>query len=468
MTYLSPWFLLAFPLAVASYWVAPVRLRSAWLLGLSWLYMASWGGASVMVLLLITLATYLAGRGLAASRSLPLRRVLLAVGLCCCAGFLAARKLVGLFSPGTALVAAAGLSFYALQAASYLIDVYRGTLAVEKNLLHYALYIAFFPRILSGPIGRAGDFLPQLAAENQAPFSPARAVRGLQWMLWGYLEKLVVANTLGVVVDTVYAAPTSYSGTVLVVATILFAFQLYADFAGYSHLAIGGAEVLGFTLAPNFRQPYLATSLADFWRRWHISLSSWLLDYIYIPLGGSRRGRVRKYANLLVTFLVSGLWHGTGLHYLFWGALHAGYQTVAGLLPHRPAAPTTRAGRWLRRLWVVALVDFAWLFFRAPSLRAGFGMLGSMVTRQHPAELWNGTLLTLGLSAPVLGVALAALALVLGADWAREQGHSLQKTAATLALPVRWAAYLALILLIALFAARTVGANAAGFYYAIF
>ncbi len=202
-----------------------------------------------------------------------------------------------------------GISFYTFQALSYTIDVYRGDIEHERNFFRYALFVSFFPQLVAGPIERSGNLLRQI--HQQRPFSFDRFRGGLMLMLWGYFQKMVIADNAAILVDNVYNHYAGNNGAVLLLlATLLFAVQIYCDFGGYSAIAIGAAHVLGFDLCQNFRQPYLATSVTDFWRRWHISLTAWFRDHLYIPLGGNRCSRPRKYLNVMITFFVSGLWHG--------------------------------------------------------------------------------------------------------------------------------------------------------------
>ncbi len=468
MSFVSWGFLFFFAAAAFLFWLAPCSLRAWVLLAADVLYMASFGLASLAALCGVTLLTWLCALQVERAAAPGRRRAWLVLGLAGSAGWLFARKLLAA-APAFSPVPAVGLAFYALQAAGYLADVYGGRIPAQKNLLRYALYTTFFPRLLSGPIGRYDAFAPQLDAllDGGARPQAQQLQAGFVTMLCGYAEKLILADTLRVFVDGAYGSYAQQPGCVLALATVLYAFSLYYDFAGYSHIAVGAAAVLGIRLERNFARPYLAVSLRDFWRRWHISLSGWLQRYIYIPLGGSRQGRARRWRNLVLTFLVSGLWHGTGLQFLFWGLLHGVYQIAADLLP-----ATAPKRRWLRRLGVFVLVDLAWLFFRAPGLAAAFAILGRILTAFAPAALFDGTLLTLGLArtewAAVLAAWAAAGAWALFAE--REEGAGRDPARALRALPgaVRFAGLAGLAVLVLLFACRAVGGNAAAFYYAQF
>lgn len=223
-----------------------------------------------------------------------------------------------------------GISFYTLQIIAYVVDVYRGKYPAEKNFLQYMLFVMYFPQILQGPIARFDQLKKQLCSGHT--FSYATFVGGFELMIWGYFQKLVIADRAAVIVDRLFGEYRSYTGVYMLLAGVLYSIQLYTDFNGCVCIARGASEMLGITLAENFDHPYFATSIQDFWHRWHMSLSSWLRDYVYIPLGGNRKGKLRKYVNILLTFLVSGLWHGMGLTYLVWGFLHGLYQIMGSLL----------------------------------------------------------------------------------------------------------------------------------------
>ena len=472
MTYYSLVFPLFFAAAVLAFWLVPPKAREAVLLAAGGLYMASWGGVSLGVLAAVTLLTWACGRGMAAAGPLAGRRAFLVLGLAVSAGFLFARKALPLLAPGATLVTLTGLAFYALQAASYLADVYTGRCPVQKNLLRYAVYMSFFPRVLSGPIGRAEEFFPQLDAlrTGQRRCEVAQVRRGLITMLGGWAEKLVLANLLSAWVNAVYAQWTECSAPVVLAGGLFFGFSLYFDFAGYSHLALGAARVLGIELAPNFRRPYFAQSLGEFWQRWHISLSGWLRDYIYIPLGGSRRGTPRRVLNLLITFTVSGLWHGSTWQYLFWGLLHGVLQSIGALtrpLRRRFAGKGGAAGVWARRLFITLCANGAFLFFGAPSLSQGFGMVGRILSGAPGLGA-----LDLGVSGTELAFVLLAMVLAfcldLAAERAENAGSSLYDRFAALPGAVRVPVLLVLAVTVLVFACRLVGTDAASFYYAQF
>ena len=279
-----------------------------------------------------------------------------------------------------------GLSFHTFQAMSYTIEVYRGRQKAERHFGIYALYVMFYPQLVAGPIERPQNLIHQFYEEHR--FDYDRVVSGLQLIAWGLFKKVVVADRLAKVVNVVYAGPSQYGGPPLVIATVFFAFQIFCDFSGYSDIAIGSARVMGFTLMNNFNRPYHSQSIAEFWRRWHISLSTWFRDYVYIPLGGNRLSVPRWYANILVVFLVSGLWHGARWTYVIWGALH-GIFLIVGAVTEKFRARITAAiglGRHpffhnpLRVLFTFALVNLGWIFFRASSVRDAWQILTRLFT----------------------------------------------------------------------------------------
>ncbi len=276
-----------------------------------------------------------------------------------------------------------GISFYTFQTLSYTIDVYNGETPVQNHLGIFAVYVSFFPQLVAGPIERSRHLLPQFYVEHK--FSYDRVKYGLQQMLWGFFKKVVIADRLAIVVDGVYNNLDNYSGFSLVVATFFFAFQIYCDFSGYTDIAIGSARVMGFELIDNFKRPYFSKSISEFWKRWHISLSTWFRDYLYIPLGGNRVVKWRWYYNLFITFLISGFWHGANWTFLVWGALHGTYLIIAIVLikPKKYILNMLNLkGGFIHKIYRVTftftLVVFAWIFFRANNISDAFYVINNM------------------------------------------------------------------------------------------
>ena len=287
--------------------------------------------------------------------------------------------------PGLNWAIPVGISFFTFQAVGYMLDVYHGRVKAEKNLLDYLLFVSFFPQVMSGPISKADELLPQI--KNPHKFAYEQGKQGLKYLLWGMFIKLVIADRLGLFVDTVYANYIHYSGSTCFIASIFYTIQIYCDFAGYSLMAIGIAATLGFNLINNFRRPYLAVSITDFWRRWHISLTRWLTQQVYIPLGGSHCSKARTYWNIFVTFLVSGVWHGANWTFIVWGVMHGLFQIVEKALGCQKYEGHNWAVKAIRICVTFMLVNFAWVFFRMPNIRDSIGLLGKMFSSTGTAGL---------------------------------------------------------------------------------
>ena len=332
--------------------------------------------------------------------------------------------------PGLNWAIPVGISFFTFQAVGYMLDVYHGRGKAEKNLLDYLLFVSFFPQVMSGPISKAEELLPQIKKTHKFDYEQGK--QGLKWLLWGMFIKLVIADRLGLFVDTVYANYNHYSGSTCFVASIFYTLQIYCDFAGYSLMAIGIASTLGFNLINNFKRPYFATSITDFWRRWHISLTRWLTQQVYIPLGGSRCSKPRTYWNIFVTFLVSGIWHGANWTFIVWGMMHGLFQIVEKALGWQKYEGHNYAVKALRICITFLIVNFAWVFFRMPSIGEAWGMMCRMFTNIGIPDLSD-----MGMSA-MLMVAMGLFVLVFKdlRDECFENKFGLLETK-----PVRWAIY---------------------------
>ena len=275
--------------------------------------------------------------------------------------------------PGLNWAVPVGISFFTFQAVGYMLDVYHGRIKAEKNFTNYVLFVSFFPQIASGPISKADELLPQI--KTIKTFDYSLAVSGLRFLLWGMFLKVAVADRAGIYVDTVFEAYDKFSGAGCAIASVLYSIQIYADFAGYSLMAVGIAKTLGFDLINNFKRPYFATSVSDFWKRWHISLTRWLTQQVYIPLGGSRCSKTRTYCNILVTFLVSGIWHGANWTFIFWGVLHGFCQIIEKFLGWNKKSYKGFT-KFARIVLTFLVVTIAWTIFRSPSLSDAFGFIG--------------------------------------------------------------------------------------------
>ena len=425
-------FLIFFPIVCLIHFILPKKTRWVWLLFASYYFYMCWNPRYALLIFASTLITWLSGIFIAKYEKH--KKLSVAFSFILNLGILFFFKYwnfafeninhilshfgFGIMPHGFDVILPVGISFYTFQALSYTMDVYRKEVAPEKNLFRYMLFVSFFPQLVAGPIERSKNLLSQLNTPHS--FNGESAKRGLLLMLWGFFQKLVIADRLAIAVNTVYNNPTGSGGVEIAVATIFFALQIYCDFSSYTDIARGAAEVLGIKLCDNFRQPYFAVSIADFWRRWHISLSGWLKDYLYIPLGGSRRGRIRKYLNIMIVFLSSGLWHGANWHFVFWGALHGVYQIIGDItLPAREKICSLLSidrssfhHKAIRRAITFCLVCIGWIFFRADSISDALYMTRSLFLRPNPWILTDGGIFSLGLDVYQLSVAAAAVSIL--------------------------------------------------------
>jgi len=407
MNFVSIEFILFFPLVLFLYWILPFQYRWIHLLVSSYFFYLIWAPWTLLLLLTTTLISYIASRMIEGAKSRALRNFWLITTLIVCLGCLIVFKYLGFLTENVTtllhlfgipmqdivlkIFLPVGISFYTFQTLSYVIDVYRGDIQAEKHLGYYALFVSYFPQLVAGPIERPSNLLPQLREKHF--INPVDLVDGLKLMLRGFFKKLVIADYLATYVDVVYAAPDQADGPAIVIATVMFAFQIYCDFSGYSDIASGVARMMGIRLMKNFDHPYSATSIQDFWRRWHISLTTWLSDYIYKPLGGSRRGVLRRCVNVLIVFLISGAWHGASWTYIIWGGIHGVYMLVGILWRNlRGEYKRTRSSvlsDTIRCLFTFTLVCFAWLVFRANSLTDLVVLLHGLFTGWTSAGIDN-------------------------------------------------------------------------------
>ena len=396
-------FLWLFPLVFLGYYFLPSLFPKIWrrdsraanmlLLAISYGLYMQWNPAYAFILLGVTAATYIFALRISGVDKKCARRWLVACGAILTLFPLLVFKyynfIVDSFAsvfhlhdmPGLNWAVPLGISFYTFQAVGYLFDVYYRRIEAERNWWDYMLFVAFFPQILAGPISKADSLLPQIKAKRQ--FDYGKAVQGMKWILWGMFLKVVMADRLGLYVDVIFDNYQYNTGVSCLLASVFYSFQIYGDFAGYSLMAMGVGRLMGFDLVNNFRRPYFAISVTDFWRRWHISLSTWLKDYVYIPLGGSRCGNLRNYWNIFVTFLVSGIWHGANWTFVIWGMLHGAFQIVekvCGL--HR--LESKGITRLERIVLTFLLINLAWIVFRMPSIKDAWGVIVKIFT-----DMWS-------------------------------------------------------------------------------
>ncbi len=386
MIFNSLQFIVFFLLVVAIYYILPHRFRWIVLLISSYVFYMVWKASYIILILLCTVVNYIAAIRIKRDKNAFVRRAWLIFSLSISLGVLFIYKYLGFINESLMNVFTylnfnyplgsfdiflpMGISFYTFQTLSYTIDVYRGDTEPEKNFFYLSLYVTFFPQLVAGPIERSDSLLPQF--KGRVNFDIYGILDGIKIMIFGFFKKIVIADRLAIAVNAVYNTPKDFTGIYFVIATVLFAFQIYCDFSGYSQIAIGAAKVLGIDLMQNFDRPYLSKSIQEFWRRWHISLSTWFRDYVYIPLGGSRVTKTRYYGNLITTFLLSGLWHGASWNFVIWGGLHGLYQVIGHMtfkwrdrIKSRLSIENTFILKVFQVAFIFTLTSFAWIFFRA-------------------------------------------------------------------------------------------------------
>ena len=427
MVFNSFGFLIFFPIFLILYRVLPLKVRWVMMLILSYLFYMGWQADLIYLILFTTLTSYVCAiltEKFEGRRKMQRLFTITAVVVSLAVLFFFkyfnfvsenVAGLLGIFGKETSplvldLILPVGISFYTFQTLSYVIDVYRGRLKAERHFGYYALYVSFFPQLVAGPIERPENLIPQLKAKN--PFNVNDTAMGLKFMLVGFFKKIVIADQIAKCVDAVYnnvtTTPEVINGFTVAVATVLFAIQIYCDFSGYTDIAIGCSRILGIRLMQNFNDPYSATNIKDFWRRWHISLTSWFTDYVYIPLGGSRCAKWRHLLNIFIVFLLSGIWHGAAWTYILWGVVHGIYQIVGNLIAKPKAALLERLKLSEKSVGVVIyrkamtfiLVCLAWMVFRANSISD----LGALFI-----ALFSGTGIGVSASVEAMGLSLVKI-----------------------------------------------------------
>ena len=471
-------FLIFFPIVTTLYFVFPHKIRNYWLLAASYFFYMCWNPKYILLLMTSTFITYLSGIVMERikqsdreeAKKIKLKNWTVAASFVLNISMLFYFKYInfaldvmtdvlGLFHisvnvPTFDVILPVGISFYIFQALSYTMDVYRDEIYAEKNIFRYALFVSFFPQLVAGPIERSKNLLKQLAKPNDFDYDNART--GLLMMLWGYFIKVVMADRLAVLVDTVYTDVSAFHGMELIIANLFFTIQIYCDFMGYSIIAKGAAKYLGYNLMSNFEMPYFSTSIKEFWRRWHISLSSWLRDYLYIPLGGNRKGTARKYFNLLLTFFVSGLWHGANITFVVWGMFHGLCQVIEdifrmifGKISDRIKNPSAaKAWKGLNIFKTFILAAVGWVFFRASDISQAIQVLKSSVKLDNVSAVLTGGIYNLGIDKMgiiMLGIAVLLLFVV---SIMRENGVNPIEWISSKHFVVRYATYWLIVVLI--------------------
>lgn len=494
MSFISLSYLFFLPLISLVYFLLPHRFRWLLLLIASYFFYMCWNINYALLMLLSTVITYYSGYLMGkvpivdaadTSNTKRYKKTILTVSLVSNLGILFFFKYFNFFNglvgdvfarlhitlgfENLNILLPVGISFYTFQALSYSLDVYYGRTEPSTHFGKYALFVSFFPQLVAGPIERSWHLLPQF--DKKMDFDYQRAKEGLALVLWGVFKKVVISDRLAVVVNSVYGDPSKYFGFEIIISTLFFAFQIYCDFSAYTDMARGSAKILGFNIMENFKRPYFAASVPEFWRRWHISLTSWFRDYVYIPLGGNRVKMARWYANIMIVFLLSGLWHGAAINFLVWGFLHGMFQLID---VHSRKARTrlnvffgVRENRkdiqGLKILWTFFLVCFAWIFFRAKSFNEAQIIIKNSLV-YNPWTLWDGSLYELGLDSKDLTMSFI-LIIGLCCSWYFERRQSISQGILRTHIVPRYFIYTIFIVTIIIFGYYGEGYNSAEFIY---
>lgn len=473
-------FMLFFPVVICVYFIIPKKLRMIWLLVASYYFYMGWNAKYAVLIGGSTVATYISGLLFSAYKKGNVKRKRFLTMVACIVLNLG---ILALFKYGNFVIETlniplnvlhidpidrrfdfllpVGISFYTFQALGYMIDVYRGDVEVEKNFIRYALFVSFFPQLVAGPIERSKNLLDQMRhIEDIKLWNAKRVASGAILMIWGLFMKMVIADRVSILVDTVFDNYRMFGSVELIVAAIGFAIQIYCDFGSYSMIAIGAAKIMGFELMENFNAPYFATSIREFWNRWHISLSTWFRDYLYIPLGGNRKGTIRKYLNILIVFLISGLWHGANWSFVVWGGIHGLYQVIGDALkPYRRKMTevlqvNTNCFSWrlMQRMVTFSLVVFAWIFFRADTISQALLYIKRIALKPTPWMLFNDGLYNLGLNRTEMNILIVSVVILLIVDYVRvHKNMTLDQFLFSQNLWFEWTVVIALIVMTFIF-----------------
>lgn len=429
-----------YPIVVLIYFIVPKKIKNIWLLAASYYFYMGWNAKYIVLLFFTTVVTYTGALIIEKYRKNWILLVTIGVNLSVLFYFkyvqfawdnlwhICNRLGIPFDEHQFDIILPVGISFFTFQAIGYTIDVYRKETYAERNFLRYALFVSFFPQLVAGPIERSKNLLRQL--NKTYSYSYDRMREGLLLILWGFFLKLVIADRAAIFVDNVFADTKKYAGLYIVVAVVIFAFQIYCDFYGYSSIAMGSAKIIGLDLMDNFNAPYFSKSVAEFWRRWHISLSTWFRDYLYIPLGGSRKGKVRNYLNLMIVFLASGLWHGSAWTYVTWGGLNGVYQVIAKLTNNMRAwirktlciHQERFSHRLFRTVTTFLMIDFTWFFFRLRGMRDFLPVCRNIITGYNPWILTDDSLFQCGLDRKNYYLLLFSIVVLMLADYCKYRG----------------------------------------------
>ncbi|MBR5597712.1 MAG: MBOAT family protein [Lachnospiraceae bacterium] len=488
-------FLIFLPIVLLVTFILPKKIRYIWLLIASYYFYMCWNAVYGLLILFSTLVTYLGGVGIEWCKGQPWEETKITRGkkLCVGVGFGLNIGVLCYFKytnflldnlrdffhllhielniPEVDILLPVGISFFTFQALSYLMDVYRDDIYAEKNFFRYALFVSFFPQLVAGPIERSKNLLKQLATPPK--FDADNIREGLWLMVYGYFLKVVLADRTAIFVDTVYGNHGNYQGLYVVIAAILFSIQVYCDFYGYSVIAMGTAKLLGYRLMDNFNAPFYSRSVSELWRRWHISLNSWFKDYLYIPLGGSRKGKVRSYVNRVIVFFVSGLWHGANWTYVVWGMMNGAYQMIGeALMPLRNKMVKllglnreSASHKIMQTVVTFSLFAFSTIFFRASSIGVAFEMIKNMISTWNPWIFVNGGIYSCGVEQKNFTVMLISIGILFVSDFFKYRGVCIRKEIMKQEWWFRWLLMAGSVVLIVVFGVWGSAYNAGNFIY---
>lgn len=476
--------MISFAILLLVYYIVSIRTRKYLLLMANILFYLSFGVNATILIGLSVIVVYFLGVFLDIRKD---KKKLLVLSLVLMIGVLGVLKysalivstlnfmirLIGFTREinNVSLILPIGLSFYTFQATGYLIDVYRGSIKVERNFIKLAAFLTFFPSILSGPILRAEDILPQIEKKSEIDYGKIK--NGLLLFGYGVFQKLVVADRIGIIVDQAYGNYMAYKGFLVAIIAVLYSLQIYFDFAGYSNMAIGISGMLNISIKANFNTPYFSQSITEFWRRWHISLSSWLRDYIYIPLGGNRKGHFRKLVNIMIVFFVSGLWHGAAWRFVLWGCIHGLFQIVENLFqkPKEKLAMilhidlNRKATKLISVVCTFFWVSLAWIFFRSEGIHQAIRFIANAFKEFNIWIFFDGTIYNIGLSQKEMLVLLVSLLICFVISICHYRGLNLIKIINGQQMFIRWIVYLLLIFAILIYGIYGSNYNASDFIY---
>lgn len=480
MIFTSIQFCFFFLIVLVCYYLLPNKIKPIFLVIVSYLFYMFQGAMYILLLLFVTLSTY--NFALLFERTQKYRKALLIIGIVSNFSILFFFKYFNFFvaslnkillkfnfetiSITNEFALPIGISFYMFQAVGYLVDVYCTKTKAEKNLINYSLFVSFFPLVLSGPIERSTNLLKQIPQRKE--FRIENIKNGVLVMSYGFFIKLVIADRIAIFVNSVYSNYEVYQGIVLLLAAVLYSIQIYCDFCGYSLIAAGVSETLGFHVINNFNQPYLSVSVQDFWKRWHISLSTWFRDYVYIPLGGSRCGNLKRYRNLMITFLISGLWHGANYTYIFWGGLNGLLQIIEqclGKLRLFSIKNKEYSYNLLRRTINFLVMTFTWVFFRADSLDMALGIVRNIFKGCNMWVIFDGTLLKFGLLFTDWIILILGIIILFWFDVKHENGYHIRQMLYRQDIWFRWIIYVGITMAILLFGVYGPQFSATDFIY---